>query len=168
MIRIISHRANITGPNTASSGENNPNSILYALSLGFDVEVDVWFDAAETNIEKQFWLGHDKPTFTVNPEFFYNDCLWVHCKNIEAVYKLKSNPLIRLFWHQTDCISLVSNGGLLWTYPDAKTLLTPDSVAVMPEKVGVWEGISQCYGVCTDYPTEYKKDINFRRSDETI
>ena len=37
----ISHRGNIDGPDTGK--ENSPDYIIKALSLGFDVEIDVWF-----------------------------------------------------------------------------------------------------------------------------
>ena len=40
--KIISHRGNLIGPNLLL--ENNPDYILSAVSMGFDVEVDVWYD----------------------------------------------------------------------------------------------------------------------------
>ena len=41
-MRIISHRGNLDGSN--SSLENSPNYILRAIELGFDVEVDLWYE----------------------------------------------------------------------------------------------------------------------------
>ena len=48
---LISHRGNINGK--FESYENEPNYIDKALSLGYDVEVDVWF------VDDNFYLGHD-------------------------------------------------------------------------------------------------------------
>ena len=50
---LISHRGNINGKN--ESLENSKSYIKRALDLGYDVEVDVWFN------NKTFYLGHDEP-----------------------------------------------------------------------------------------------------------
>ena len=52
-MRIISHRGNLTGPD--SERENTIEAIEKVLSLGYDVEIDVWY------LANSFWLGHDKP-----------------------------------------------------------------------------------------------------------
>ncbi len=150
---IISHRANISGPNTAPNAENHPKSIQYALSLDFDVEIDVWYK------NNKFYLGHDKPEHTVHESFLYNDRLWVHAKNIDAFLKLRDNPLIHLFSHDEDDYVLTSTK-FAWHHPKALSKLTKYSIAVMPERSENWD-LTNCYGICTDYPLEYKKDINF-------
>lgn len=146
---IISHRANINGKNTAFYGENHPYSVNYALQLGFDVEVDVWF------IKDSFYLGHDEPTYLIDSNFFYNDRLWVHAKNIEALYKLRSNPVINLFYHDKDDVTLTNNN-FFWTYPNSSLLLTDKSIAVCPERVEGWN-LLRSFGICTDYPDFYNK-----------
>jgi len=145
---IISHRANTNGPNTAYFGENHPSSIKYVLSLGFNVEIDVRY------LNNKFVLGHDKAEYEVGDNFFYNDRMWVHCKNIEALEKLISNPLINAFYHDKDDCVLTSQG-FIWTYPDAKNILTSKSIAVMIENVDGWD-LNNCAGVCTDLPFKFK------------
>ena len=73
---IISHRGNIDGP---SSLENHPNQIDKALSLGYHVEIDVWFE------NNRFYLGHDYPEYEVSSVFFKKNNLWCHAKNIPAL-----------------------------------------------------------------------------------
>lgn len=139
---IISHRGNLFGPNTAHYGENHPSSIQHVLWDGYHAEVDVWL------IKNKFILGHDKPEFEVDDTFFDNDRLWVHCKNIEALFKLKNNKLINSFFHDKDDCTLTSQG-FIWTYPK-NLLITNKSIAVMPELVPEWD-YSNAFGICTDF-----------------
>jgi hypothetical protein len=39
---LIAHRGNINGPN--KEHENSPGYILNAIELGYDVEVDIWYE----------------------------------------------------------------------------------------------------------------------------
>lgn len=151
---IISHRGNVFGPNTASHGENHPDSIENALRNGFNVEIDVSF------INGNYMLGHDEPIHIIsNPKkFFKNDLLWVHCKNIEAIFILKKISKkydgSHIFFHDKDDCTLTSTG-YIWTYPKNQ-LLTYDSIAVMPELVPEWN-LTNAYGICTDYPHKFIK-----------
>jgi len=154
-MRIISHRGNLSGPNSAFYGENHPSSVRSALMSGYDVEVDIRFMGGK------FVLGHDIGEFEVNNDFFYNCRLWVHAKNIEALSKLINNPLINVFYHDKDGFALTSQK-FIWTYPDEKFELLDSSIAVMPELVGGWGDVGKCYGVCTDYADDMKKNINFK------
>ena len=43
--------------------ENTPDYIDEAISLGYDVEIDIWKD------EDGFYLGHDEPTYPINLEW---------------------------------------------------------------------------------------------------
>ena len=54
---LISHRANLDGKNPKT--ENSPDAIDAAISLRYDVEVDVWYDNGK------WFLGHDKPTYAI-------------------------------------------------------------------------------------------------------
>lgn len=141
---IISHRGNLTGPDY--SRENHPDQILYALSLGYEVEVDVWC------IDNELWLGHDAPTFHVPLEFLQKSRIWAHAKNIDALYTLTRHG-IHTFFHDRDDAVLTSKG-IIWTYPGKQ--LTDNSIAVMPETHATWD-LTFCLGVCTDYPLRYRQ-----------
>ena len=142
-MKLISHRGNISGPNPQK--ENHPNYILNALNKGYEVEIDVWY----TN---KFMLGHDKPQYEFPfdlLEKFYTK-LWVHCKNIEAIVKLKNNPelnsRLNYFWHENDS-STITSKGYIWTYPNSN-FYSNKSVNV---DLGKHIKKQNCYGVCSDY-----------------
>jgi hypothetical protein len=137
----IAHRGNTKGP---SETENNPVNLIVAISLGFDVEVDIWMDM------KGVYLGHDKPQYTVD-ETFLEDIkghAWFHCKNIEALgYFVNNMPDAKYFWHQEDDHTLTSNG-YIWTYPGKA--VTNKSIIVLTEPADL-SLYKDAYGVCTDY-----------------
>ena len=99
---LISHRGNILG--RKKQLENNPNYIDNALKLGYDVEVDVW------SIDKQFYLGHDKPQYKIERSFLQNKKFWCHAKNIEAFYRMIDDNKIHCFFHDKDKVALTSKG----------------------------------------------------------
>ncbi len=139
---FISHRGNINGSNPEM--ENNPAYIENALSLGYDVEVDVRF------FEDQFWLGHDKPQYPVDYKFLMNEKLWCHAKNIEALFEMKKYS-IHYFWHEYDNVTLTSKN-YVWAYPRVTAI--KGSIAVLPE---ISNGtISGCKGVCSDLIENYR------------
>lgn len=138
-MKLIAHRGNVCGP---SDRENEPNYIEEALASGYDAEVDVWFHSGG------FWLGHDKPTYNVNPSFFMLEGLWCHAKNFDA---LKALRIVKAeyFWHQEDDFTLTSSG-YIWTYPGKS--LGQNSIMVMPELSDGLNSIDKSiYGVCSDY-----------------
>ena len=106
---LIAHRGNIDG--RIPSRENHPEYITEALKEGYDVEIDVWF------INQDFYLGHDKPKILIDRSFLLDreDKLWVHCKNLDCLSKLKYWN-INYFWHQQDDVALTSHH-FLWAYP---------------------------------------------------
>ena len=141
---IISHRGNISGPNPER--ENHPNYILEAINGGFHVEIDLRV------INNKLYLGHDDPQYPIEVDFLYNDNFWIHAKNIDAAYFLTAHKNINWFFHdQDDCV--LTSKGYLWTYPGKQ--LTPNSIAVMPERVIDAYDLSSCCGICTDYPIKY-------------
>jgi len=146
---IISHRGNMNGRHTASNGENHPNSIHSAFDAGYACEFDVRY------IEGEFWLGHDKPQYKVELDFFNNDKMYVHCKNIEALYHLKDKEHIHAFYHSNEDLVLMTNSKYLWTSPEKYILLTPHSIAVLPELVDNWPYLDICAGICSDFPKNY-------------
>jgi glycerophosphoryl diester phosphodiesterase len=82
-MKLIAHRGNINGPDP--SKENTLEYIEQAIAQGFDVEVDVRYSP----LDSKLYLGHDGPDHKVDWFWFgkYRDNLWIHCKNIEALYR---------------------------------------------------------------------------------
>lgn len=151
-MHYISHRANLDGPNPER--ENHPDYISNALKQGFEAEIDVWY------LHKKYYLGHDQPTYDVKLKFLQNTQLWLHCKTIETLQKVKQEVQdTEYFFHDNDDCTLTS-GGHLWVYPRNLTV-NADSIAVMPEKVPNWN-VSRAGGVCTDYIHQMVKNINFK------
>jgi hypothetical protein len=141
----ISHRGNLTGPN--KERENTKEYISEAIVKGFYVEVDIW------KIGDRFYLGHDEPTEEVDFQYLVdnNQNLVLHCKNVQALQELKT--CFVCFFHDSDDCVLMSNCSWIWTYPGRE--LTKDSIAVLPERIDYWRGITACLGVCSDYVSLY-------------
>lgn len=165
-MKIISHRANLYGPNTAKTSfgkevpENHPEAILLAEALGFMVEVDVH------GVNGRLVLGHDEPLFEA-PEALLNanNCIF-HAKNLEAIPDLIGRGL-HWFWHQEDKLTMTSRG-LMWCYPGTfisdkyhvatHTILLDFGVRAETLKyLEPWRDppAKHFWGVCTDYPYEY-------------
>lgn len=140
-MKIISHRGNIYGPDPKN--ENTSDAIKLALTLGFDVEVDVWFK------DDKYFLGHDMPMRFITKDFLLNEKLWCHAKNIDALFNMLKDS-IHCFWHQEDDFTLTSKN-FIWTYPGMVT--TKNSVIVTNVPIA-----APCYGVCTDYPNKLKNE----------
>ena len=141
---FISHRGNISGID--KNNENRPEYIEKALSLGFDVEVDVRFEKGD------FFLGHDFSQFKINTNFLINKKIWCHAKTSEALHALNEINA-HYFWHQEDDYTITSKG-FIWTYPGKK--LFPKSICVLPE-IANYEKIN-CLGICSDNIQNYKND----------
>lgn len=147
-MRIISHRGNLNGPR--SSRENHPESIINALHLGFDCEIDVWF------IKSEFWLGHDFPEYKIHREFLWNnEKLWIHCKNFEALEELSFDiDLVNnVFYHNVDDYTITSKG-VIWAYPGKKV---GKNCVIVLQNISEYDFINNAKiikGVCTDYPLD--------------
>lgn len=139
-MKKIAHRGNISGKQIEL--ENKPSYIESALFKKYDVEVDVWY------LKDKLLLGHDEPQYEISLSFLeqYQDKLWIHCKNLDALYKLNKLKHLNIFFHDKDDATLTSHG-FIWTYPNKP--LMPNSVCVLPEQ-GVSGNLHQCYGVCSD------------------
>ena len=139
---LIAHRGLTEGPN--KDLENKPEQIKKSLKEGFDCEVDVWWQ------DYRWFLGHDAPTYEVDYEFLRQSGLWIHAKNVNALYVLGADPTLNYFWHQNDDFTLTSQGDI-WTYPGKD--LTQNSVQVLPEwNDPALENIDfNCLGICSDY-----------------
>ena len=135
-MKLISHRGNIEGSNPQR--ENDPEYILEAIDLGYDVEVDIW-------ARKQLWLGHDKPQYPCPLSFLMQNRnkLWIHCKNDEALFTLIHFEYLNIFFHQEDDRTLNSKG-YIWTYPNKS--VCEKSVLVL-EDTRNYVG-KNCFGLC--------------------
>lgn len=136
---IISHRGNLRGNNKLL--ENNPQHIINVLKK-YDVEIDVWFK------QQKWYLGHDNPTYQVEYNFF-NEKMWIHCKNIEAVENFSGSNL-NWFWHENDKITLTSKKKI-WCFPG--TYIKSGITVELGYNPNLPEYIS---GICTDYPERYQ------------
>lgn len=164
---VISHRANLNGPNPDT--ENHPDQIRQAIYLGLDVEVDVWYE------QKKWYLGHDKPQYQIGIEFLIQKGLWLHAKNTDALYHLNNMgthefspfPRVNCFYHDIDDMVLTSKG-YIWAHPSSWDKLTPHSIWVLPPdnlpdlvKIGLDYGP---LGVCTDRPELFRNSGQFAKS----
>lgn len=139
---LISHRGNLNGKN--KERENSISYITEALSMGFDVEIDVWFVGGE------FWLGHDSPQYKTDYKFLMNEKFWCHAKNIEALMEMKKYA-IHYFWHENDEFTLTSKN-YIWAYPTKEN--KPGTISVLPEINN--QNVDGCKGVCSDFIKNYK------------
>jgi len=147
-MKLIAHRGLYKGPDI--NLENKPEQITHALSQGYDCEIDLWI------MNSDFYLGHDAPTYPVNPEFLEKLGLWIHAKNLAALRWLTSTSLI-YFWHQEDNFTLTSNN-FIWTFPEMQ--LTQRSIRLMPEWKDpdlVTTKNDTCYAICSDYVEKIKQ-----------
>lgn len=139
-MKLISHRGNLNGPIPAN--ENSPEYILKAITLGYDVEIDVWYH------NSKIYLGHDYGKYEADIHFLLNKKLWCHAKNIDALSLMLEYNEINCFWHQTDDYTVTSKG-FIWTYPNKE--ITKKSVIVclddnMPNNLKK----NILYGICGD------------------
>jgi hypothetical protein len=138
-MRIISHRGNLNGINPEL--ENNPEHIL-RICEEHEVEVDAWY------IDEEWFLGHDEPLYSID-ETFFNDQMWIHCKNLAACSKLQQSHL-NWFWHESDKITITSKG-FIWCYPQ---IYIANGITV---EYNYNDSLPSCIlGVCTDYVDKYK------------
>ena len=139
----IAHRGNTLG--SIPDFENDPDYIINAIKMGYEVEVDVWFN------DEKIMFGHVEPQYYVRPDQF-NIILpnaWFHCKSLETLeHFVKFQHNQRYFWHQQDDFTLTSHK-YIWTYPNKD--VTDISILV---DLDLSSGIDykKVYGVCTDYP----------------
>lgn len=143
----IAHRGLFNGP--SKELENHPEQVLYACSSGFHCEVDLWV------IGNEYFLGHDCPDYKIKPGFLFSYPLWIHAKNIDALYALRGSEL-NYFWHENDAHTLTSLG-FIWTNPGKE--LTNNSIMVMPEHTDPTlenSALADCFGICSDYVQQIK------------
>jgi hypothetical protein len=112
-MKLIAHRGNIDGPNPLE--ENRPEYIEAAISKDMMwrlifvmiplIRHFIWVTTNLNTPQVGFGLGK------------YIHHLWVHCKNIEALYEFAHGTSgFNYFWHQEDDFTLTSKN-YIWTYP---------------------------------------------------
>lgn len=145
-MKIIAHRGNCNGPNRDT--ENKPDTIISAIQLGFDCEIDVWY------IQGKYFLGHDYPETEIPLSFLQTwvHRLWIHCKHLDSLVSLKDN--FNCFYHDKDIYTLTSRG---YIWGNINSPYHPLAIQVMPEKSGVFS--TECYGICTDFPFRYSRFV---------
>lgn len=151
---IIAHRANLDIPEPYKFQENSVDAVEKSIDYGFDAEIDIW------KIKNHYYLGHDEPRNIITEDFLQWNCenLWLHAKNIEALYGLTNlfDNYMNIFWHEADRFTLTFSG-YIWTFPGQP--LTPHSAAICktPEDIHAYnlEQLKSCYAICTDYPRYY-------------
>jgi hypothetical protein len=144
-IIYISHRGNLFGREIEY--ENSPTHILKALAMGFDVEIDVWYQVG------QWFLGHDKPQYHIPKEFLVNDRLWCHAKKKEALVEMIKGNKIHCFWHENDERTITSKG-YVWTHKNSE--LIEGAICVLPNKLT--EPACPIGGICSDEIFTFKFD----------
>jgi hypothetical protein len=141
-MKLIAHRGLLKGPDKEL--ENRPDRINQALKFGYNCEIDVRY------IDGKWMLGHDNPDYEVDYKFLEQPGLWIHAKNIDALYVLGADAKLNFFWHDKDDYTLTSQG-YIWTYPNMT--LTSNSIQVLPEwKDPEFKNMNwNCFGICTDF-----------------
>lgn len=140
-MKKIAHRGNYCG--RIKEKENHPSYIAEAISLGYDVEIDVWL------VDGEYFFGHDAPEIKVD---LYKNILpiksnaWFHAKNHAALAALIQLGL-HVFFHDSDEYTITSKG-IIWAFTGKP--VNELGVAVMPEYTPGFKVPNNCYGVCTD------------------
>ena len=154
-MRLIAHRGNRWGPE--KDLENTSEYIEEAIKHGFDVEVDL------SVIHGACLLGHDMEGEEIDFEWLLDNSryLWIHCKNLDALYALHAQEDLNYFWHQEDDFTLTSQG-IIWTYPNKpitnRSVIVCKSLMECRQHAVIGDGIvrkfmrtMQPYGICSDY-----------------
>ena len=146
-MKIISHRGNING--RIEEAENKPEYILDTLSMGYNVEIDVWF------VDGEWWLGHDEPQYKITHRWLRErrNHLWIHCKDIQSA---KDCWIYQSFCHTADPFTYTSTGKI-WLHD---LTMKVDNRVIIPllssadiEKLHLFD---DAFAVCTDYPAMCK------------
>ena len=148
-MRLIAHRGLMDGPDARM--QNDPDQIVKALDHGFEAEIDLWY------VDHKWALGHDGPEHEIDFDYLKQSRLWIHCKNLDALFQLRGHgSRFNFFWHENDLVTLTSQN-MVWTYLGKPETVSPMSVCVMPEVTYPWDECKemvrswQWYGICSDH-----------------
>ena len=110
-MKLISHRGNVNG--VLSNSENTFKYIEDAITMNYDVEIDVWY------CNDLLFLGHDNPELEVGLDWLLklHKNLFVHTKNIDAFNLLRQkSDKIKIFFHESERHVPIINSDLIWTH----------------------------------------------------
>ena len=141
-MKLIAHRGNVNGPDPLT--ENTPEKIESAITAGYDVEIDIWYDE-----EGKLWLGHDEPTYEITWWWLAGkqEYLWIHCKDFRTFHEFSHNTSgYNYFFHQGDDYTLTSKE-YIWSSPGKS--YTPNTIRMVDTKEDTKE--YDCYAICSDY-----------------
>jgi glycerophosphoryl diester phosphodiesterase len=147
----ISHRGNID--NIIPNKENTIPYIEKAITLGYDVEIDV---RTKDNL---LFLGHDTPDNLVSVSWLekHKNRLWIHAKDIQTLKTLLDTNL-RFFFHEKENHTIISGTNLIWSH----NILESNEKSIIP-LLGMEDLNSlpkhKIKGVCSDYIKILKEKI---------
>ncbi len=160
MVRIISHRGNLFRPEPEY--ENTVENIE-DLDFYCPIEIDVWY------IDGKYLLGHDRPNPNeeVSLEWLEDHDLYVHAKNKECFEVLSGNPEVRVFSHDEEESTVVSDG-TIWCHSkfpvisERNVLTYLGGVTSFLHEFGE-DTLDKIFGVCTDYPYSFLEYLKSRK-----
>lgn len=142
---LISHRGNLNGP--IKEFENSPAYLDKAMSLGYDVEVDIWY------VNNKIYLGHDFPQYEVEEDYIklISNKAWFHCKDFNILnFFSNSDHDYHYFWHKNDQFTLTSKG-FIWTFPGEAV---SNKSVIVDLSSTIDKNSYKCYAICLDYLEE--------------
>lgn len=151
MKRLIAHRGIIDG--NYSGKENRVETIINAMNLGYEVEVDVHL------YENELWLGHDAPQeplrLLLNESDLSNFYIWFHCKDSGSLdfFQRAYSASAQYFWHDKDEFTITSIGNV-WTanlagcYPERTIVVAKNKSDALSQLE------TNCFGICSPYVGE--------------
>jgi glycerophosphoryl diester phosphodiesterase len=107
MVKFIAHRGNTQG--IRPELENTIGYLESALGAGHMVECDLQMQKGV------LYLGHDELQEIAPLDLITDPRVFCHAKDIPALLLL-SQLNAHCFWHQTDTVTITSNG-YIWCYP---------------------------------------------------
>lgn len=117
---FISNKGNVSGIN--ESRESTEKYIEEAMKQGYDVKIDLW------SIDDRLFLGNHIPKYETDKDWIYKWTrkLWIHCKNIDALY-FCFECHAHSFWQEYDDYTITTEG-MIWARPG---IISPNQFCVM-------------------------------------
>ena len=142
-MRYISHRGNVDG--VCLELENRPEYIDAAISLGYDVEIDL------RTSNGCLYLGHDEPQYPISLEWMHNrrNNLWVHVKDYDSLNTISKTSL-QYFCHKSDPYTITSNG-YIWSHDFHNKMNNMCIVPLISREEVQQYNQYDFFAVCSDY-----------------
>jgi hypothetical protein len=144
-MKLISHRGNING--RIEEAENSIPYISDTMSLGYDVEIDIWY------INNILYLGHDGPQYKTDLNWLLRNMerLWIHCKDFSSLNYLIKYPL-RVFYHEKENQTIINQCNLIWSH-DLSNISQNSIIPLLNlNEIQSYDfSKKDVYGVCSDF-----------------